>query len=148
MPAEREICDRLTNILVAALGVGNDDITPSATLQGDLGAESIDLLDIVFRLEREFGIEIPRGELFPDAILDGDSEFARDGEVTDASMAELRSRLPSADLDGLDDHRRLASVADPFTVGLLARYVARKLAAAACTTADLPREAAADLEKK
>jgi acyl carrier protein len=145
MPAEREIYDRLTGILVAALGVETDDVTPSATLRGDLGAESIDLLDIVFRLEREFGISIPRGELFPDAILDGDPDFARDGDVTPAGMAELRSPLPSA---GLDDHRRLASVADPFTVGLLARYVAWKLAAAACTTGDIPRETTADVEKK
>ena len=101
---------------------------PSATLQGDLGAESIDFLDIVFRLEREFGITIPRGELFPETILDGQPEFVRDGEVTDFGMAELRSRLPYADLDRFDGHRRLASLADLFTVDLLARYVAWKLA--------------------
>ena len=112
MPAEKEILDRLTIILVASLGVGEDDVTPSATLQGDLGAESIDLLDVVFRLEREFGIKIPRGELFPDSIFDGHSDFVRDGQVTDAGMAELRSRLPYADLDRFDGHRCLASVAD------------------------------------
>ena len=144
MPAEREIYDRLTGILVAALGVGDDDVTPSATLQGDLGAESIDFLDIVFRLEREFGITIPRGELFPDAILDGHSDFARDGDVTDAGIAELRSRLPYADLDRFDGRRNLASLADLFTVGLLARYVAWKLASAGGTAADAPCRVSAD----
>jgi acyl carrier protein len=128
MATEREILERLTRVLVHALGVDDEDVTPAATLQGDLGAESIDLLDIVFRLEREFGIKIPRGELFPESIFDGRSEFVRDGEVTDEGMVELRTRLPYADLDGFDSHRRLGSVADLFTVGLLARYVARKLA--------------------
>ncbi len=52
--------------LVDALGVDDEDVTRDATLQGDLGAESIDFLDIVFRLERNFGIKIPRGELFPE----------------------------------------------------------------------------------
>ena len=46
-----------------------EDVTRDATLQGDLGAESIDFLDIVFRLERNFGIKIPRGELFPENVV-------------------------------------------------------------------------------
>ncbi len=127
MATEREILERLTRVLMDALGADDEDVTLSATLQGDLGAESIDFLDIVFRLEREFGIKIPRGELFPESIFDGRSEFVREGEVTDEGMVELRSRLPFADLDGFDGDRRFGSVADLFTVGLLARYVAWKL---------------------
>jgi acyl carrier protein len=127
MAAESEILERLTRVLVNALGVGEDDVRTEATLQGDLGAESIDFLDIVFRLEREFGIKIPRGELFPDSIFDGRPEFVQDGVVTDEGMIELRSRLPYADLGGFDGHRRLESVTDLFTVGLLTRYVAWKL---------------------
>src|SRR5580692_9826598 len=83
----REIHTRVVSVLVAALGVDEDDVTPSATLQGDLGAESIDFLDIVFRLEREFGIKIPRGELFPESVFQGDPDFVRDGRVTDQSRA-------------------------------------------------------------
>jgi acyl carrier protein len=52
--------------------VDTEDVKPLATLQGDLGAESIDSLDITFRLEREFDIKIPRGELFPETIFQGD----------------------------------------------------------------------------
>src|SRR5207245_5680148 len=82
MPTQEEIYSKVSATLVEALNVDEDDITPESTLQGDLGAESIDFLDIVFRLEREFGIKIPRGELFPESIFQGDPEFVQDGRVT------------------------------------------------------------------
>ena len=84
--------------LVEALNVDEDQVNPTATLQGDLGAESIDFLDIVFRLEREFGIKIPRGELFPESIFQGDPDFVQDGKVTAKGMNELRTKMPYADL--------------------------------------------------
>src|SRR5436309_12684997 len=56
MSASDEIYGKVVRVLVEALNVDEDGVTPTATLQGDLGAESIDFLDIVFRLEREFGI--------------------------------------------------------------------------------------------
>jgi acyl carrier protein len=125
--AGEDVSVRVAQILIEALNVEEHDIRPVATLQGDLGAESIDFLDIVFRLEREFGIKIPRAELFPDAIFQGDPDFVRDGRVTDRGMAELRSRLPYADLSGFEDDRRIIAVPDLFTVGLLTRYVTWKL---------------------
>lgn len=128
MLASNEIYQRVTQVLVETLNVDEDDLTPTATLQGDLGAESIDFLDIVFRLEREFGIKVPRGELFPESIFQGDPDFVCEGRVTDQGMRELRSRMPYADLAAFAEHRRLSAVADLFTVSLLARYVAWKLA--------------------
>src|SRR6266508_6535215 len=98
MPTQEEIYSKVSATLVEALNVDEDEIKPEATLQGDLGAESIDFLDIVFRLEREFGIKIPRGELFPESIFQGDPEFVLDGRVTDKGLAELRARMPFADL--------------------------------------------------
>src|SRR2546421_11517478 len=98
MPNQEEIYQKVSATLVEALNVEEDEIRPAATLQGDLGAESIDFLDIVFRLEREFGIKIPRGELFPDSIFGGDPDLVSDGEVTDRSNAELRSRMPWAEM--------------------------------------------------
>jgi acyl carrier protein len=127
MSATEEIGGRVARVLVDALNVEEDDLTPAATLQGDLGAESIDFLDIVFRLEREFGIKIPRGELFPESVFQGDPDFVQDGRVTDTGMAELRSRMPYADLGAFDQDRRVSAVPDLFTVGLLNRYVAWKL---------------------
>ena len=117
----------VTKVLVEALKLDEDDLAPSATLQGDLGAESIDFLDIVFRLEREFGIKVPRGELFPESVFHGDPDLVREGQVTDQGMNELRSRMPYADLGAFDQDRRLSVVSDLFTVGLVANYVAWKL---------------------
>ena len=122
-----EIHKRVVRVLGESLNIDEDDLTPTATLQGDLGAESIDFLDIVFRLEREFEIVMPRGELFPESVFQGDPEFVCEGRVTDKGLAELRSRMPFADLDAFDQDRRLSAVPDLFTVGLVARYVAWKL---------------------
>ena len=127
MTGSDEIHVKVARVLVDALNVDEDEITPAARLQGDLGAESIDFLDIVFRLEREFGIKIPRGELFPESVFQGDPDFVREGRVTDQGMAELRSRMPYADLDGFDHDRRLSGVPDLFTVDLVTRYIAWKV---------------------
>ena len=98
MPSQDEIFTKVSATLVEALNVDEEEIKPTSTLQGDLGAESIDFLDIVFRLEREFGIKIPRGELFPEAIFQGDPDFVQNGKVTAKGLAELRARMPFADL--------------------------------------------------
>ena len=127
MSASDEIYSKVARVLVDSLNVDEGDVTPTATLQGDLGAESIDFLDIVFRLEREFDIRIPRGELFPESVFQGDPDFVRDGRVTEQGMGELRSRMPYADLSAFDQDRRLTAVPDLFTVGLVTRYIAWKL---------------------
>src|ERR1044071_2414679 len=98
MATQEEIFHKVKATLADSLNVDADEIKPESTLQGDLGAESIDFLDIVFRLEREFGIKIPRGELFPESIFQGDPEFVKDGKVTDKGLAELKARMPFADI--------------------------------------------------
>ena len=141
MPSQDEIYSKVSATLVEALNVDEEEIKPTSTLQGDLGAESIDFLDIVFRLEREFAIKIPRGELFPESVFQGNPEFVSEGRVTDKGMGELRSRMPYADLGGFDHDRRLSAVSDLFTVDLVTRYVAWKLGEpAAATTAPEPSE--------
>jgi len=127
MSASEEIYGRVARVLVESLNADEDDLTPTATLQKDLGAESIDFLDIVFRLEREFGIKIPRGELFPESVFRGDPDFVSEGKVTEKGIEELRSRMPYADLAGFDRDRRLNAVPDLFTVDLITRYIAWKL---------------------
>jgi acyl carrier protein len=127
MLATGQIEARVARVLAQTLNAEETHVTPAATLQGDLGAESIDFLDIVFRLEREFDIRIPADELFPDSILDGDPAFVQDGRVTDQGLAELRSRLPHADLSRFEADRRLSAIPDLFTVGLVNGYVAWKL---------------------
>src|SRR4051794_34834750 len=118
-----EILARVTRVIVQSLGVDEGDVTPFATLRGDLGAESIDFLDIVFRLEREFRLRIPRGELFPEPISPDDPTYMRDGLVTDEYLSTLRSRMPYTDLGELERDRRLDRIDDLLTVGLLVDYV-------------------------
>ena len=127
MPSTDEIYQKVAATLVEALNVDEDDIKPEATLQGDLGAESIDFLDIVFRLEREFGIKIPRGELFPESIFQGDPEFVQDGKLTPKGMAELKSRMPYADLTKFERDPNFEGLRDLFTVDLISRYIQSKL---------------------
>ena len=98
MLTREEIYGKVAATLVEALNVDEDEVIPGATLQGDLGAESIDFLDIVFRLEREFGIKVSRDELFPESIFQGNPEFVQDGIVTDKGLAKLapECRLPTS----------------------------------------------------
>jgi acyl carrier protein len=123
MPSQEEIYTRICATLMEALNVDEEAIQPTATLQGDLGAESIDFLDIVFRLEREFGIRIPRGELFPESIFQGDPEFVHDGHVTEKGLEELRARMPFADLSKVEQNREVSAIGDLFTVDMITRYI-------------------------
>jgi acyl carrier protein len=127
MPNQEEIYSKVSATLMEALNVDEEDIQPTATLQGDLGAESIDFLDIVFRLEREFGIKIPRGELFPESIFQGDPEFVQNGKVTERGLAELRARMPYADLSTFEKNPEIRAISDLFTVDMITRYIQGKL---------------------
>jgi acyl carrier protein len=104
-------------------------VTPTATLQGDLGAESIDFLDIVFRLEREFNIKIPRGELFPESIFQGDPDFVKDGKVTDKGIRELEAKMPYADIAEFKKNPTIENIGNMFTVEAITRYIQTKLSA-------------------
>ena len=130
-----EIFQKVAATLVEALNVDEDQVTLASTLQGDLGAESIDFLDIVFRLEREFGIKIDRNELFPESIFQGDPEFVKDGKVTAKGLAELRSKMPYANLAEFEKNPTLEGISDLFTVDLIVSYIESKLAAGASRAA-------------
>jgi acyl carrier protein len=127
MPTQEEIYHKVSATLVEALNVDEEEIKPTSTLQGDLGAESIDFLDIVFRLEREFGIKIPRGELFPESIFQGDPEFVNDGKVTPKGLDELKTKMPFADLSKFEQNPEVSNLSDLFTVALITNYIQGKL---------------------
>lgn len=133
MPSKQEIYEKVVATLVDSLNVEPEEIRPDATLQGDLGAESIDFLDIVFRLERGFGIKIPRGELFPESIFQGDPEYVQDGKVTPKGIELLRQRLPFADIDAFAKDPQLNKISDLFTVEMITRYIESKLQAGEVT---------------
>lgn len=126
-----EIADRVAQALVQALGVSRSDIRPETSLAGDLEAESIDFLDVVFRLEKDFGIEIARGELFPQELL-RDPNLVAGGKVTAAGVAAIRERFGFTDLSGLEAGLSVEDLMNNMlTVRLIVDYVEHKLRAAA-----------------
>lgn len=127
MPTQDEIFEKVQDTLVDALGVDDDEVTPEATLVGDLGAESIDFLDIVFRLEKNFDVKIPRGELFPENLASADSSFVQDGVVTESGIEELRKRMPHADIDKLAEDPKVENIQDLFTVEMIVKFLQSKL---------------------
>ena len=129
MPTKDEVFKKVTAALVDALGVDDDEVTAEATMVGDLGAESIDFLDIVFRLEKSFGIEIPRSELFPEDVLTN-AEYVENGKVTAAGIEQLRKRMPFADLTRFEKNPAVQEFGNLLTVSDLCRYVESKVGAA------------------
>ena len=125
-----EILEQVQEVMIDALGVDDDEVTPEAMLMGDLGAESIDFLDIVFRLEKAFGIKIPREELFPAENLMNDSEFIHNGKLTEKGLAELRDKMPHTDITEFEKDPDINKLGDLFTVNAIVNYVENKLNAA------------------
>jgi acyl carrier protein len=122
-----EINERVAGILVQALGVSRSEITPETSLAGDLEAESIDFLDIVFRLEKEFGIEVSRGELFPQELM-RDPALVTNGCLTEAGVEALRQRFAFADLGAIKAGASVDDLmTDLLTVNLISDYVDTKL---------------------
>ena len=128
MPSKEEIFDKVREALVDALGVEEDEVTPEATLQGDLDAESIDFLDIVFRLEKSFDIKIERGELFPEDILTN-TDYVQDGKVNSDGITRLKERMPFADLSKFESEPTVQNLAQQLTVQDMCSFVEYKLSA-------------------
>jgi acyl carrier protein len=126
---QEEIFSKVQEALVDALGVEDEEVKPEATLQGDLDAESIDFLDIVFRLEKSFGIKIERGELFPEDILT-DTDFVENGKVNAAGIAKLKQRMPFADLSKFEANPAVQNLGKQLTVADMCNFVKYKLSAA------------------
>ncbi len=126
MATSDEIFSKVQEALVEALAVDDDEVTPEATLVGDLGAESIDFLDIVFRLEKGFDISIPRGELFPEDILTS-ADYVVDGKINAEGLALLKERMPFADLSGFEENPEVQEFATQLKVQDMCNFVASKL---------------------
>jgi acyl carrier protein len=126
MPTTDEIFAKVRDTLVDALGVDDDEVTPEATLVGDLGAESIDFLDIIFRLEKNFSIKIPRGELFPENLA-ADQSLVKDGKVTEQGIAKMRERMPHANVDKFAADPRVENINELFTVQMIVNFIQKKL---------------------
>jgi len=122
-----EIFEEVKEVLADALGLDDDEVTAEATLMGDLGAESIDFLDIVFRLEKSFGIKIPREELFPAESVMSNPEFVSGGKLTEKGLDELRAKMPHTDLTDFQGNPDVNKIADLFTVDSVVNFIQTKL---------------------
>jgi acyl carrier protein len=125
--ARDEVFEQVREVLVDALGVDEEEVVSEASLMGDLGAESIDFLDIVFRLEKQFGIKIPREELFPAETLMNNPELVNNGKLTPKGIAELKAKMPHTDLSGFQNNPDLNKLGDLFTVNSIVNYIEGKL---------------------
>jgi len=124
-----DILQNVRETLVDALGVDDDEVTEEAKLIADLGAESIDFLDIVFRLEKNFSIKIPRGELFPDEILNN-PDYVENNKMTALGLKKLKEAMPHAEFGDFDQDPDVNKMPDLFTVKTIVNYVDTKLNAA------------------
>ncbi len=141
-PSSDEISAQISGILEETL-FPDDPITPGSTLLGDLGAESIDFLDIMHQMEKAFGLTLNRDDFWPDDILTSE-EYVEDGRVNESGVAALKDRMPYADLSAFEQDPSLKIFGDLLTVGDLCKMVEYKLAEAGEAAADDAGEAAAD----
>lgn len=127
MPMSKdEVFSKVREVLVAALAVDEEEVKPESRLTEDLGAESIDFLDITFQLEKTFGIKIPKGELIPESVF-SDPKYVKDGKVTPEGIAELKVRIPWADLSKFEADPDIKKFTEVFTVEVIVKYVMSKV---------------------
>lgn len=122
-----EIENRVIEVIEDTLGVERCEVVPTAMLQSDLGAESIDMLDLIFRLETEFDIRIERGELFPDQVFSGDPQYVVNGVITPEGMAKLKTAMPHSDFTRLDADPKTTNLGTLFTVSTVVKFVTNRL---------------------
>ena len=122
-----DIFEKVQEVLVDALGLDDDEVTSEATLMGDLGAESIDFLDIVFRLEKAFDIKVPREELFPAESVLNNPEFVSGGKLTEKGLAEIKDKMPHTDLSDFEQDPDVNKIADLFTVDAIVNFIDLKI---------------------
>jgi len=125
--SREEIFEEVQEVLVDALGLDDDEVTEDATLMGDLGAESIDFLDIVFRLEKSFGIKVPREELFPAESLMNNPDYVSGGKITPKGLAAFKAKMPHTDFTSFEKNPDVNKLPDLFTVRAVVNFVQLKL---------------------
>ena len=121
-----EVYPKVAQIVSDALGCEPDEVQPKSSLIVDLDAESIDFLDLVFRLEKGFGVKIPRGKIVEDARGPlPEAEFESKGVVTDAGLARLREFLSEVPAERFKAPLKAAEVPRLFTIETFCKVVIR-----------------------
>jgi acyl carrier protein len=126
-----EVLERkVAEAVAAALDISPDQVTPESSLHADLGAESLDFLDIAFTLEREFKVHFPRQDLLARAAkYFGEDSLVSNGVLTDVGLHMLRCAMPEVEPSRVQPGLRASDVPALFTVRTFARVLDRLLAA-------------------
>lgn len=121
------IFPKVAEIIADALGCDEDEVQPDSSLINDLDAESIDFLDIVFRLEREFKVKIPRGKAVEEARGElTEEEFEQGGIVTPAGVAKIKAYMTEVPDDRYPDPLKSADIPKLFTSETFCKMVIRE----------------------
>jgi acyl carrier protein len=122
------VLDKVQSIIADALYVDKAEVVREASLMKDLGAESIDFLDIVFRLEKEFGIKLPKGDAERRARGNlTDDEFAINGLIQEKGLACLRAAMPEVEPTLIKHGLYVRDIPTLFTVGTFERMASEQL---------------------
>lgn len=126
METKETVFAAVAEVLVESLAVDEEEVTREATLVDDLGAESIDLLEIVFNLEKKFNVKIDRSELIPEDLF-SNPEYVLEGKLTPAGLQILEDRLPNANLESFKANPLVQNISKILTVEDLCNVVEQKL---------------------
>lgn len=120
-----DIYPKVRDIVAEVLVVDEDEVSLDSRLIADLGAESIDFLDLVFQLEKEFSVKIPRGQLEKNARGElTDEEFEQGGVLTDKGLKALKGYLSEVPSEYFKDNMKVGDIPSLFTVETFCKLIA------------------------
>ena len=122
------ILDEVSDVLVESLGVDKDEININSNIVKDLGAESIDFLDIIFRLEKKFNIKIEQSQLFPDDSVFKNPELVdQTGKFTEQGIQYLKENYPFIDIPMIEKNPIAKNISDAYTVDTIVKHLEKKM---------------------
>ena len=123
-----KVLDRVRAVIADALYLDADEVKRESSLMKDLGAESIDFLDIMFRLEKEFSIKLPKGDIERKARGGlSDEQFAVDGKLTAAAIESIKKAMPEVNPGDLGRNLLVRDIPSLFTVATFERMVSEQM---------------------
>ena len=126
------IFPKVAELVADAIGCEPDEVKRDSSLIDDLGAESIDFVDIIFRLQRSFHVKIPRGKIVEEARGNlSESEFEKGGVVSEAGLALLRRYLSEVPAERFPSPLNVGDIPQLFTIETFCKLVIRQQRAAA-----------------
>lgn len=128
------IYPKVREIIADVLVIDEDAIALNSRLISDLGAESIDFLDLVFQIEKEYGIKIPRGQLEKNARGElTEEEFEKGGVLTAKGLVALKTYLNEVPAEYFKDNMKVNEIPKLFTVETFCKLILSAMGAQSMT---------------